>query len=243
MRILPYLIVLLFFFTSCEDTKKKVRNETESTPVTKVPTSVQEDVAKDKQPAKDKPPSIEKITNNNVVSFFTAYGENNPETEVKLTTRFGDIHISLYEDTPLHRANFIYLVKSGYFSDTFFHRVVPDFIIQGGNSDLVSTNKKRNEIGSNYLLPAEINGRNHSYGSVSGAKEYRENPDKKTMPFEFFIFLGPQTSTSHLNGNYTVFGRVTKGMNVVEKISELDKDEGEWPLQNVYISAEVVNNE
>ena len=152
----------------------------------------------------------------------------------------GDIVIDLYEDTPLHRANFIYLVKQGYFNETFFHRIVPNFIIQGGNSDLPSTNKKRFKLGDDYLIPAEINGRNHFKGSVSGAKEYRENPDKKSAPFEFFIFLGPLTSTSHLNGNYTVFGRVTKGMDVVEKIAKLPADEGEWPLQNVYIKAKVL---
>ncbi|MDX1464050.1 MAG: peptidylprolyl isomerase, partial [Marinirhabdus sp.] len=184
--------------------------------------------------------SYPKITQDNVVAFLTAYGKEHPENKVKISTRLGDIVISLYEDTPLHRANFIYLVKQNYFENTFFHRVVPDFIIQGGNSDLASTNKKRAEIGPSYLLPAEINGRNHSYGSVSGAKEYRENPDKQTAPFEFFIFLGPQSSTSHLNGNYTVFGKVIEGMDVVEKISELDRDEGEWPVQNVYISAEIV---
>ena len=103
-----------------------------------------------------------------------------------------------------------------------------------------TTNKKRANIGATYLLPAEINGRNVSYGSLVGAKEYRENPDKKSAPFEFFIFLGPVSSTSHLNGNYTVFGNITNGMDVVEKISELESDEGEWPLQNVYITAEVI---
>jgi len=175
-----------------------------------------------------------------VVEFLTEYGEANPETKVRINTRLGQIDIALYEDTPLHRANFIYLIKQDYFDDTFFHRIVPDFIIQGGNSDNASTNKKRYAIGEDYLIPAEINNRNHTYGSVSGAKEYRANPDKQSMPFEFFIFLGPQSSTSHLNGNYTVFGKVTSGMDVVEKIANLPADEGEWPQQNVVIEAEVL---
>lgn len=157
-----------------------------------------------------------------------------------LITNHGDIELTLYEDTPLHRANFIYLVKQNYFNNTFFHRVVPNFIIQGGNSDNADTNKKRYALGNDYLIPAEINGRNHSYGSVSGAKEYRENPDKKSAPFEFFIFLGPQTSTSHLNGNYTVFAKVTKGMDIVEKIANLPASEDEWPLKNVKIDAEII---
>jgi peptidylprolyl isomerase len=132
-------------------------------------------------------------------------------------------------------------VKQHYFDETFFHRVVPNFIIQAGNSDLSSTQKKRAELGKEYLLPAEIiPGRNHGYGTVSGAKEYRENPDNRTAPYEFFIFLGPKSSTTHLNGKYTIFGKVTKGMDVVEEISKVKADDGDWPLNNIYIKAKVI---
>jgi peptidyl-prolyl cis-trans isomerase A (cyclophilin A) len=181
------------------------------------------------------------ITPKNVVSFLTEYGNNNPETLVGITTQYGAIKIQLYNDTPLHRANFVYLVKQNYFNETFFHRIVPNFIIQGGNSDNVNTSKKRNKLGPNYLLPAELNnGRKHTYGTVSGAKEYRENPDKQTAPYEFFIFLGPDKNAAHLNGNYTIFGKVIQGMEVVEKIANLPADEGEWPKQNVFITAEIM---
>jgi peptidylprolyl isomerase len=78
-------------------------------------------------------------------------------------------------------------------------------------------------------------------GTLSGAKEYRKNPDKNSAPFEFFIFLGPQTATAHLNGNYTVFGNVSKGMDIVKKIANLPTDEGDWPLENVYIEAKVLD--
>jgi peptidylprolyl isomerase len=130
-------------------------------------------------------------------------------------------------------------VKQDYFSETFFHRVVPNFIIQGGNSDLPATNRKRYILGADYLLPAEIK-HPHVYGTLSGAKEYRENPDKKSHPYEFFIFLGKPVSKRHLDGSYTVFGKVTKGMDIVEKIANLAADTGDWPLQNVYISAEII---
>ncbi len=192
--------------------------------------------------AKLKKIEFPKLTSENAVSFLTEYGEENPETQVRIGTRFGAIELELFEDTPLHRANFIYLVKRGYFDETFFSRVVPNFIIQGGNSDNFSTARKRTAIGNTYELPAEIiPSRNHAYGTVSGAKEYRENPDKKTHPFEFFIFLGPPTATAHLDGNYTIFGRVTRGMDVVEEISELPADDGDWPLQNVYIDVSVLD--
>jgi len=181
------------------------------------------------------------ITESNAVSFFTEYGKKNTETRVLIATNFGNIEIELYKDTPIHRANFIYLVKQQYFDGTFFHRVVPNFIIQGGDSDNISTNKKRKKIGHNYRLPAELkNGRKHSYGTISGAKEYRKNPDKKSAPFEFFIFLGPKKHTHHLNGNYTIFAKVVKGMNTVEKIANLPTDKGEWPIENVYITATII---
>lgn len=241
-----YLFLMICFFgtTSCEDNKKAAAEKEETTSEVKKEIPVKKPVSEDTNSEENSinDPSYEKITTENVTEFLTKYGDKHPETTVKLTTRLGDIHIELYKDTPLHRANFIYLVKQGYYNDTQFHRIVRDFIIQGGNSDDVSIPRKRNALGDEYLIPAEIK-HNHTYGSISGAKEYRENPGKKTMPFEFFIFLGPQTSTSHLNGNYTVFGKVTQGMDVVEKIANLKQDEGEWPLINVFIDAEVVRSE
>lgn len=225
---------IVLFLGSCEDKKKQseIKNEIENE------TKVEAKTETEKNTETEYP----EITNDNVVSFLTEYGKENPETKVLVTTRFGDIEIELYKDTPLHRANFIYLVKQHYFDETFFHRVVPNFIIQAGNSDLRSTQEKRAKLGKEYLLPAEIiPGRIHEYGTVSGAKEYRENPDNRTAPYEFFIFLGPKSSTTHLNGKYTIFGRVIKGMDVVEEISKVEADDGDWPLQNIYITAKVLD--
>jgi len=227
-----YAILLIVFISSCEDTKKTSKTLAKEKPETTVVKEV-DTIQKE---------TIPKLTIENAVPFLTAYGAENPETKVKITTQHGVIIIELYKDTPIHRANFIYLVKRKVFNNSFFHRVVPNFIIQGGNSDNRITTKKRYEIGDDYLLPAEINKRIHTYGSVSGAKEYRDNPDKQTFPFEFFIFLGPQTSTGHLNGNYTIFGNVIQGMDVVEKIANLPTDPDEdWPSQNVFITAEVLD--
>ncbi|NND89102.1 MAG: peptidylprolyl isomerase [Flavobacteriaceae bacterium] len=230
------VFVLALFLSACEDTQKATSEK--DLPRSQVEVSKSE--KSDKIDESKTPQIEEKITDKNVVEFLTQYGKENPETQARIETSYGQIEIELYTDTPLHRANFIYLVKNRYFDDTFFHRVVPNFIIQAGNSDLRSTNKKRFALGDDYLLPAEINERDHFYGSISGAKEYRENPDKKSAPYEFFIFLGPLSSTSHLNGNYTVFGKVTHGMDVVEKIAALPTDDGDWPLNNVYISIELI---
>jgi peptidylprolyl isomerase len=236
MRILlPIMLAILSGFASCEDNKKASDVKTETVSKKEKDSSALKDTSKKSE--KETPKSnYPEITNENVVAFFTEYGANNPETTAMIHTQHGDIEVELFTDTPLHRANFIFLIKQGYFNGTFFHRVVKNFIIQGGNSDDVATVKKRNKLGKTYLLPAEIiPGRNHTYGTISGSKEYRENPDNRTAPYEFFIFLGPQTSTKHLNGSYTIFGKVTKGMDVVEKIANLPADEGDWPLQNVYI--------
>lgn len=224
---------------ACEDSKKQPQEKAEMTQEVATPEPLPN--AEPQAQKEPEQPNYPVLTRDNVVEFLTNYGKENPETKVRITSQYGVIELELYKDTPIHRANFIYLVKRGYFDNTFFHRVVPDFIIQAGSSDTSETAKKRTQIGSKYLLPAELsNGRRHTYGTVSGAKEYRKNPDKKTMPFEFFIFLGPDKHTTHLNGNYTIFARVTQGMDVVETISELEADEGEWPINNVYIKAEII---
>ncbi|SDX48780.1 peptidylprolyl isomerase [Aequorivita viscosa] len=246
-KLLIYFVGIVFLFGGCEDKEKALQMENEILQEDEVEVKVEDEVEDQDDDETEIERNIEetefpKLTNENAVSFLTEYGKNNPETKVLITSRFGDIEIELYNDTPLHRANFIYLVKQNYFNETFFHRIVPNFIIQGGNSDLTSTPKKRAKIGGTYLLPAELeNGRVHEYGTVSGAKEYRENPDNRTAPFEFFIFLGPKSSTAHLNGKYTIFGKVTKGMNVVEEISKVEADNGDWPLNNIYITAKVLD--
>ncbi len=240
-----YILLVFAMLTACEDNKKAAAGKTEvhSSEAKKTDSvPVPDEKVKKDDPTEITSSAYPKITNENVVEFLTQYGKENPETKVRISTTHGDIDIELYKDTPLHRANFIYLVKQNYFFGTFFHRVVPNFIIQAGNSDNRTTTKKRAQIGKDYLLPAELsNGRKHMRGTVSGAKEYRENPDKRTAPFEFFIFLGPTSATGHLNGNYTIFGRVVKGMDVVDKIANMPADEGDWPLENIYIDAKVMN--
>lgn len=231
------LLFLILFVSACEDKKK-----TADTPVLAEQDSIAAPMEERPKKTKEESPTFPKLTDENVVAFLTQYGKDNPETKVEIETQHGTISIELYEDTPLHRANFIYLVKQQYFDGTFFHRVVPNFIIQGGNSDNKDTPRKRHKIGKRYLIPAELdNGRIHQRGTVSGAKDYRDNPDNKTVPFEFFIFLGPQSSTGHLNGNYTIFGKVTQGMDIVDHIANLPHDEGDWPKENVYITARVLD--
>jgi len=232
---------------SCQDTKKegisKPSSPTDSIETTKDTVFTEEvNETKKKDKEDDKPQEWEELTTETAPKFFEKYGKENPETKVKIETNLGNIVIQLYEDTPLHRANFIFLVKNGYFDLTTFHRVVKDFIIQAGGNDGKEVGQARNEIGRHYLLPAEINStRTHRLGTVSGAKQYRDNPGHQTAPYEFFIFVGEPVSGRHLNDSYTIFGRVVEGLDTAIKISELETDAGEWPIQLIYIKASVIN--
>ena len=94
------------------------------------------------------------LNDENAIPFFFEYDKQNKENKVRIETRFGNIDIQLFNETPYHRSNFIYLTKKKYFDGTSFHRVVKDFIIQGGNSDSYEISKRRRKIGR-YLLPPD----------------------------------------------------------------------------------------
>lgn len=180
------------------------------------------------------------ITTENCVFFFKQYGKDNQETKVLLTTRLGSITIRLYKNTPLHRASFIYLVKRGYFDTTCFYRVVPNFIVQGGNSDRESTTEFKTQL-NNYLIPAEFRtNRPHKRGVLAAARDWEYNPEKKSSPFEFY-FIQSKKEQTHLNFEHTVFGEIIKGIDVIDKIAAEDIDNDEWPRKNISITMKVLN--
>ena len=168
------------------------------------------------------------------------YSKNNKENKVKLKTEYGDIEILLYKNTNIHRANFIFLVKNKYFDGTIFHRVVPNFIIQGGNSDNPKIMMKRKKIGR-YLLPPDTRkGNKHHRGVVSMPSSEIKNPHKLASPFEFFI-VQQDPGAYHLDNDYTAFGIVTKGMDVVDRINNEPTDNRETPHKNIYINAVIID--
>ncbi|MBQ4914491.1 peptidylprolyl isomerase [Maribacter sp. MMG018] len=181
-----------------------------------------------------------KLTEDNAIDFFFDYQKDLKENKVKITTKFGSFVIQLYDNVPYHKANFIYLTKKGYFDQTQFHRVVKDFIIQGGNSDDERTAKKRKKIGR-YLLPPDTRkGYKHHRGTVSMPSSEIDNPHMLASPYEFFIVV-TNPGSYHLDGDFTPFGKVIEGMDVVDEISRQPVGKGDWPSQNIYITkAEVV---
>jgi len=226
MHFLKILLIFLLFI-SCKDISNKEK-------VSK-PKLIQEVVKVEKK-------IVEKeftLDDKNAIPFLFEYGKKNKENKVRISTSYGNIDVLLFENTPYHRANFIYLTKKKYFKGEYFHRVVKDFIIQGGNSDNISTSKKRREIGR-YLLPPDTKkGYKHHRGIISMPSSEIENPYKLASPYEFFI-VQKIDGAYHLDKNYTAFGKVIKGMDVVDKISNLETDKREWPLDNVRFDIEII---
>tara|TARA_B100000886_G_scaffold201145_1_gene138863 strand:- start:155 stop:760 length:606 start_codon:yes stop_codon:yes gene_type:complete len=175
-----------------------------------------------------------KLSDDNVMEFFLEYDKHNKENMVRIVTDYGNIEIELFDNTKFHRSNFIYLTKKNYFEGTQFYRVINDFVIQAGNSDNKKISQKRKKIGR-YLLPNDLDkGYRHERGMVSMPSSLIDNPYKMASPFEFFI-VQSKNGAHHLDGNYTVFGSVTSGMDTVDKIAATPTDDFDWPLQNIYI--------
>ncbi|MFY0604853.1 MAG: peptidylprolyl isomerase [Flavobacteriaceae bacterium] len=225
-RIFIVFIFSLCVIISCKEETSKPKNRV----------TIQKPIEKSRVIKKKKKTNI--ITNKNAVVFFTEYGKKNLETVVLFETRLGNIKIKLYEDTPMHRASFIFLIKSGYFSTTCFHRIVPGFIIQGGNSDSPITRKYR--IDYNYTLASEMKPhRRHKYGALAAAREWENNPKKRSTPYEFYM-IQDKRGSHHLEGEHTVFGEIIEGFSTMEKISKLKTDVKEWPIKEVFIKASVI---
>ncbi|MGE5944837.1 MAG: peptidylprolyl isomerase [Flavobacteriales bacterium] len=226
---LTSLLFIFMLFLSCEDKQSKKKTlintiETKDT-LTKKPIG---------ETPKETETDFSVLNDNNVIPFFAEYDKKHKENKVRITTDFGDIEILLYNNTKYHRSNFIYLTKRHYFDGTQFYRVINNFMIQGGNSDDMKTAKKRHAIGQ-YLLPTDTKkGYTHNRGVISMPSSEIDNPYKLASPFEFFI-VQQHGGAHHLDGDFTIFGEVTKGMNVVDKIAAVETDDGDWPLKNVYI--------
>ena len=231
-----FLVVIIIFFLGCKN------NSYNSIETSNIPKNKKTNVTDQINELKEEVKENIILTDENVIDFLFEYEKNNKENHVRIYTPFGEIEILLYDNTPYHRSNFIYLTKMKYFEGTQFYRVINDFVIQAGNSDNIKVSKKRRDIGK-YLLPNDFNkGHTHKRGMVSMPSSTVDNPYKMASPFEFFI-VQKKDGAHHLNGNYTIFGEVIDGMETVDIIANLPTDNRDWPLNNVYINkVEIVND-
>lgn len=143
-----------------------------------------------------------------------------------ITTKFGDIEVELYSDSaPNTVENFKALTKKGFYDGLIFHRIVPGFVIQGGDPYTRDTTNRRRwgTGGPGWNIKAEFNKNTHTRGVLSMARS--QDPDSAGS--QFFIVL---KDSNFLDGQYTIFGKVKSGMDAVDKIASLETDHADAPI-------------
>lgn len=170
------------------------------------------------------------------------YPPSDPGPKAIIKTKFGDMHVKFYPDlAPRHVENFIKLANSGFYNGTIFHRVIPGFMIQGGDPNTKDSLKKetygqggpKDAKGNPILLKAEFSDTPHKRGIVSMARA--SEPD--TAGSQFFIVV---ENSPFLDRKYTVFGEVIKGLGVADKIADLPRDEHDLPKERVEMTVAIV---
>lgn len=185
-------------------------------------------------------------------------------TKVKLETEYGNIIIKLYDNTPQNTANMIKVANEHGYDSTLFHRVIPEFMIQGGDPDSkhAQPGQMLGNGGLKYTVPAEINDADfHKRGALGVARD--NNPAKAGSASQFYIVVGKKFTDAeldmiekrtghkfdttqrnayktaggapHLDGNYTVFGEVVEGMEVADKIAAEARDRSDRPNKDIRI--------
>lgn len=210
-----------------------------------------------------------------ILLFAVALIACQQEKTVVMETSMGTIELKLYDQTPLHRDNFVSLVKESAFDSLLFHRVIRDFMIQGGDPDSkhAAPGEKLGEGDRPYTVPAEFRleqGIFHRRGVLAAAREGDAvNPEQRSSAMQFYIVWGrvfddegldriqerldrqtegrvkltpamrevykTEGGTPHLDGQYTVFGEVISGLEVVDAIQQLATDGNDRPLEDVRI--------
>jgi peptidyl-prolyl cis-trans isomerase B (cyclophilin B) len=158
------------------------------------------------------------------------------EPRAVIETKLGSMEIRFFPDkAPKHVENFIKLAKSGFYDKTLFHRVIPGFMIQGGdpNTKDEKDKSKYGMGGPGYNVKAEFNDRPHVRGAVSMARS--QDPDSAGSQFFIVVKDAPQ-----LNGKYTVFGEVVQGMEVADKIVSQQRDARDNPLERIEMTVKIV---
>lgn len=166
-----------------------------------------------------------------IISLSLSAQQKEPIGLIK--TSEGEIYIQLFKETPNHRQSFIQLAEANYWDAFTFNRVIPNFVAQAGCPD---TEEGFND--PEYLLDPEfVKGITHVYGAVGAGRD--DNPEKRSATCQFYI-VHNQSGLHRLDNNYTVFGQVIKGMDVVDRIVFKKRDEKDEPLEPVTMDISIV---
>jgi cyclophilin family peptidyl-prolyl cis-trans isomerase len=208
-------------------------------------------------------PDIAALSDTTAPAALLAYGRQYPGSEVLFKTRLGNIRVRLFDDTPVHKANFLLLARRGVFDETVFNRVVKGFAVQGGQTAGPRTIHLRT-----YRLPPEIRPQHFHVKGALGMARYDDdkNPGHLSSNTDFYFVVGEKLApyqsraaagrpltpaqvqayatrggVPSLDGKYTVFGEVIEGQDVVDKINQVKVDPGDkWPVEDVGMKLEVV---
>ena len=200
--------------------------------------------------------------------LFTSCNRD-PYTYALIETEFGNMKVMLYNSTPQHRDNFVKLAKEGFYDDLLFHRVIKGFMMQGGDpeSRTAAPGQALGGGGPGYTIPAEI-GAPHLKGTLSAARLGSNNPQKESSGSQFFIVQGTQQTEQQmtsfeqrkrlkynetqkkvyqeiggypaLDGDYTVFGEVVEGLEVIDKIASEPTAPGDRPLKDIKMKVKIL---
>ena len=162
------------------------------------------------------------------------------EPEFEVITSKGTMRIKLYSKTPKHRDNFVKLVSENYYDGIRFHRVIAGFMIQAGDPYSRDTSKINlwGQGGPDYTVPAEfVNEYWHKKGAIAAARRGDlANPTKASSGSQFYI-VHDENACLHLDGQYSIFGEVTEGLEVIDKIATVETDMYDRPSEDVFITA------
>jgi peptidyl-prolyl cis-trans isomerase B (cyclophilin B) len=217
-------------------------------------------------PAKTAPvvpgPDLATLTDSAAPAALLAYGRQYPGSEVLIKTRLGNIRVKLYDDTPIHKANFLLLARKGVFNETMFNRVVKNFAAQGGQTYAARTIRLKR-----YRLPPEFRPEHfHRKGALGMARyDDEQNPGRLSSNTDFYFVVGEKLAPNQsqamagrqltpaqikayatvggvpsLDGQYTVFGEVIEGQDVVDKISNEPVESDKWPVKDITMKVEVL---
>ncbi len=207
-----------------------------------------------------------------VIAFFclASYAVKPKHQYIKITTSKGECIVKLYNETPLHRDNFLKLAKQGYFNGTLFHRVIKDFMIQGGDPDSRNATPEATlgDGGPKYTIPAEFrDSLFHKKGVLAAARD--DTPDKVSSASQFYLVQGKVFTdeqlnlletkrlkhiippyqreiyktiggTPHLDMSYTVYGEIVNGLAMVDSVASVETGKANRPKEDITMTITVL---